>query len=394
MRLHVRILTGLAVILSTATVAYGQASIAGVVRDSSGAVLPGVTVEASSPALIEKARSVVTDGTGQYRIVDLRPGVYTVTFSLSGFNGFKRDGIELEGSFVATVNADLRVGELTETITVSGESPLVDVQSMRTTQTIDSETFSSIPISRQYSGLTALVPALNIQGQDVGGTNLASFSVFQAHGGRRNEGQVQVDGLSIGWVGMGVSSYVPEVSVAQEVTFTLSGGLGEAPTGGPQMNIVPKQGGNTYSGSMFTSYAGEGWQGTNLTDEHIAAGLRVASETLKLWDVNGSVGGPLMRDKLWFYWTGRHQGTRQLVAGLLGQQQRGQSGEVDVRPGLQPTGKRRRDVEELERPLHLPGDAAQQDRHLVGRAGELPVVHQQRRLRRAVGDVCRHVPGP
>ena len=120
---------------------------------------------------------------------------------MSGFNGFRRDGIQLEGSFVATVNADFRVGELTETITVSGESPLVDVQSVRTTQTIDNELFSSIPISRQYSGLTALVPALNIQGQDVGGTNLASFSVFQAHGGRRNEGQVQVDGLSIGWVG-------------------------------------------------------------------------------------------------------------------------------------------------------------------------------------------------
>ena len=316
MRSLVRICTILAVILSTATMVYAQASIAGVVRDSSGAVLPGVTVEASSPALIEKVRTVATDGTGQYRIVDLRPGVYTVTFSLSGFNGFKRDGIELAGSFVATVNADLRVGELTETITVSGQSPLVDVQSVRTTQTIDSETFSSIPISRQYSGLTALVPALNIQGQDVGGTNLASFSVFQAHGGRRNEGQVQVDGLSIGWVGMGVSSYVPEVSIAQEVTFTLSGGLGEAPTGGPQMNIVPKQGGNTFSGTYFTAYAGEGWQGTNLTDEHIAAGLRVAAETLKLWDVNGAVGGPIMRDKLWFYWTGRHQGTRQLVAGL------------------------------------------------------------------------------
>ena len=115
---------------------------------------------------------------------------------------------------------------------------------------------------------------------------------------------------------MGVSSYVPEVSIAQEVTFTLSGGLGEAPTGGPQMNIVPKQGGNSTAGTFFTSYAGEGWQGTNLTDEHIAAGLRVAAETLKLWDVNGAVGGPIMRDKLWFYWTGRHQGTRQLVAGL------------------------------------------------------------------------------
>ncbi|HEU4688529.1 MAG TPA: TonB-dependent receptor [Vicinamibacterales bacterium] len=334
MRLLVRIGTVLTVILFTATAAYAQASITGVARDSSGAVLPGVTVEAASPALIEKVRSVITDGTGQYRIVDLRPGVYTVTFSLAGFNTFKRDGIELEGSFVATVNADLRVGELTETITVSGESPLVDVQSVRTTQTIDNELFSSIPISRQYSGLTALVPALNIQGQDVGGTNLASFSVFQAHGGRRNEGQVQVDGMSIGWVGMGVSSYVPEVSIAQEVTFTLSGGLGEAPTGGPQMNIVPKQGGNALSGTFFTSYAGEGWQGTNLTDAHIAAGLRVASETLKLWDVNGALGGPIMRDRLWFYWTGRHQGTRQLVAGLWANNNAGNNARWTYDPDL------------------------------------------------------------
>jgi hypothetical protein len=185
MREVVRVLTVLAAILSMATMAYAQASIAGVVRDTSGAVLPGVTVEASSSALIEKTRTVATDGTGQYRIVDLRPGEYSITFSLSGFNGLRRDGIQLEGSFVATVNAELRVGELTETITVSGESPLVDVQSVKTTQTIDNELFSSIPISRQYSGLTALVPALSIQGQDVGGTNLASFSVFQAHGGRR-----------------------------------------------------------------------------------------------------------------------------------------------------------------------------------------------------------------
>ena len=117
--------------------AYAQAAITGVVRDASGGVLPGVTVEAASPALIEKVRSVVTDDTGQYRIVDLRPGTYTVTFALPGFNAVKREGIELSGNFVATVNADLRVGTLEETITVTGESPIVDVQSARTQQIID-----------------------------------------------------------------------------------------------------------------------------------------------------------------------------------------------------------------------------------------------------------------
>src|SRR3954466_8230795 len=119
-----------ACLLLVPAVSYAQASIAGTVKDPSGAVLPGVTVEASSPALIEKVRSVVTDGTGQYRIVDLRPGTYAVTFTLTGFSPIKREGIELSGSFVATVNADLRVGSVEETVTVSGVSPVVDVQSV------------------------------------------------------------------------------------------------------------------------------------------------------------------------------------------------------------------------------------------------------------------------
>jgi hypothetical protein len=311
-----RVLGILAVLMCAASAAFAQASIAGFVRDSSGAVLPGVTVEASSPALIEKVRSVVTDGTGQYRIVDLRPGVYRITFTLSGFNTTVREDVRLEGEFVATVNADLRVGALTETITVSGESPLVDVQSSRTTQTMDKELIAAIPSGRQYWSLTALVPALNIQGSDVGGVAPSNFSVFQAHGGRRNEGQVQVNGLSIGWLGMGVSSYVPEVTSGEEVTFTLMGALGEAATGGPQMNILPRQGGNRYSGTYFTSYAGEGWQNDNLTSELIAKNMRATGKLLKSWDVNGAFGGPLKRDTLWFFWTGRHQGNRSLVAGI------------------------------------------------------------------------------
>jgi hypothetical protein len=317
MRSLARAIAVVMLILCASVVAYAQGSITGVVKDTSGAVLPGVTVEASSPALIEKARSVVTDGTGQYRIVDLRPGAYSVTFTLSGFNTFKRDGIALEGSFVATVNADLRVGALTETITVSGESPIVDVQSSQATRTIDNELIAAIPSARGYQSFTVLQPGLNVQGADVGGSTGALFSVFQAHGGRRNEGQVQVNGLSAGWQGMGVSGYVPEVSSAQEVTFQITGGLGEAATGGPQMNLVPREGGNRVSGSIFTSWAGEAWQGSNLSEEQRAGGLREIGKIVKLWDVNGSIGGPIVRDKLWFYWTGRHTGSRNKVAGIF-----------------------------------------------------------------------------
>jgi hypothetical protein len=298
-------------------VAYAQASIAGSVRDNSGAVMPGVTVEASSPVLIEKTRSVVTSGTGQYAIVDLRPGTYTVTFTLPGFNTVKREGIELTGNFVASVSVEMRVGAVEETITVTGEAPTVDVTSSKRQQTISGDVIAAIPSSRQYFGLTTLVPALNIQGNDIGGASGPIFSVFQIHGGRRNEGQVLVDGLSMGFQGMGVSFYVPEVGTAQEVTFSLSGGLGEAPTGGPQMNIVPRAGGNTFSGSLFVTGANGAMQGDNITQEIRNAGLSGRNELKKLWEVNPALGGPIRRDLLWFYGTFRHQGNRQLVAGMF-----------------------------------------------------------------------------
>jgi hypothetical protein len=307
-------LFGLAIVPA---MAYAQASITGVVRDSSGAVLPGVSVEASSPALIEGTKSVASDATGQYRIVDLRPGIYTVTFSLSGFGTFKREGIELTATFVASVNADLKVGALAETVTVSGETPVVDVQSSQTVRTIDKEVLAGIPSSRGYAAVTVLMPGINAQGADVGGVSGNAFSVFQAHGGRRNEGQVQVNGLSAGWQGMGVSGYVPEVSSAQEISMQVTGGLGEAATGGPQMNLIPREGGNSFRGTMFTNYAGNGWQGSNLSTEQQALGLRETNKLVKTWDVNPMFGGPIKRERLWFFLTARSYGTKNTVAGIF-----------------------------------------------------------------------------
>ena len=295
---------------------YAQASIVGTVRDASGAVLPGVAVEASSPALIEKTRTILTNGAGQYAIENLRPGTYVVTFTISGFSVIKREGIELTGSFVATVNAEMTVGGVAETITVSGEGPLVDVTSTRNQQVINGQTIAEIPSSRQYSAFTHLIPAINVQQNDFEGSNPALYSVFQIHGGRRNEGQVLVDGMNGGYQGMGVSGYVPEVGNSQEVVFTLSGGLGEATTGGPQMNVIPKQGGNVFSGSFFVSGTGDAFQGDNLTPELIAKGLTATNSIQKLWDVNPSVGGPIVRDKLWFFGTYRYQVSRQNVASM------------------------------------------------------------------------------
>src|SRR5204863_6293996 len=131
MRSCLRVVTFLAMAAAWPSIVLAQATIAGTVKDPSGGVLPGVTVEASSPALIEKARTVVTDSTGQYRIVDLRPGTYALTFTLTGFSTVKRDGVEISGGGVFSINADLRVGVVSETITVSAETPIVDVQSSR-----------------------------------------------------------------------------------------------------------------------------------------------------------------------------------------------------------------------------------------------------------------------
>jgi hypothetical protein len=168
------------------------------VRDESGGVLPGVTVEAASPALIEKVRIVVTDDQGRYRVVDLRPGAYTVTFSLPGFSTLVRDGIELGADVVATVNADLKVGALEESVTVSGQTPQVDVQQASRTQVLTRETLDALPTTRNSMAIGYLAPGVRMANPDIGGTNLSSQPGMRAHGIRAPYGVMQlVDGLSI-----------------------------------------------------------------------------------------------------------------------------------------------------------------------------------------------------
>src|SRR5689334_11872217 len=181
--------------------AAAQAAITGVVKDASGAVLPGVTVEAASPVLIEKVRSVVSDATGQYRIVDLRPGTYSVTFTLPGFSTVKREGIELSGTFVATVNGDLKVGALEETITVTGETPIVDVQSAKVQQTVSKDILAAIPTSRNTNGLQALIPGMSNSGDSGGLTASLEGNAGTIHGGRGNDSRTYTDGINTGWAG-------------------------------------------------------------------------------------------------------------------------------------------------------------------------------------------------
>ena len=253
MRCPGRILLVLVSLLILPSIAHAQASITGVVRDASGAVLPGVTVEAASPALIEKARSVVTDDSGQYRIVDLRPGTYSVTFSLPGFNTVQREGIELTGSFVATVNADLRVGALTETITVTGESPIVDVQSSTQQRSITADIIAAIPTGRSLVNLTILIPgmvAFSPRGlSDVGGTDNLQNTFVSIHGGRPEDQRTLIDGISIrNLLGTGNSTnFTPDIGSTQEVAVDYAATTADQITGGVRVNYIPREGGNRFS---------------------------------------------------------------------------------------------------------------------------------------------------
>jgi len=313
-RIGVRTAFVLAVLMSAHGVAWAQATIAGAVRDTSGAVLPGVTVVATSPALIEKTRAAVSDGSGRYRIEELRPGIYTVTFTLAGFATVSREGVIVSGSAVIAVDAELRVGGVQETITVTGETPVVDVQSTKREISLDNETLRNLPGVRSYSYLLGIVPGLSSNVNNVQSGPV--FAIFPIHGGRGVESRLTVDGLNISNPpgGNQPPNYVADIGNAAEVAMITSGGLGEFETAGLTMNIVPRQGGNSLTGLLFASGFSEGMQSNNFTDELKSRGVTQPTPVTRVYDVNTAIGGPIIQDRLWYYvslrWQGRRQNTQ------------------------------------------------------------------------------------
>jgi carboxypeptidase family protein len=296
-------------------------SIAGLVRDTTGGVLPGVTVEAASPALIEKVRTVVTDDQGQYKILDLRPGTFTVTFTLAGFGTVKREGLELTTGFTATANAELRVGSIAETVIVSGASPVVDVQNVRTQKVLSHETLDTLPTGKTIQGWAALtLGAVTVGGgQDVGGNVGEAPGSMAIHGGRGNDQQLFMDGMTYNIAAGSTSGQgiilKNNVLASQEITLETSGMSAESEGAGIQINIVPKDGGNIFSGSFVGAYTGSGLQSSNLTDALRARGLTSTSRVKKIYDGGGSFGGPIKRDKLWFFTAQRWWGAEAYVPG-------------------------------------------------------------------------------
>jgi hypothetical protein len=294
------VVRGLLCVLLMPGVSLAQSAISGVVRDTSGAVLPGVTVEGSSPALIEKTRSAVTDGQGVYRLVDLRPGIYTITFTLPGFSTVRREGLELPDAFTATVNAELRVGALEETITVTGESPLVDTQSVVQRSVLPSTMIDALPSARLVHNLVLLQPGV---GGVLLGASQADQRATTIHGSR-GTAPVMIDGFSVNFTATGPgsnSSFYLNVALAQEATIQTAAGSPEYQWGAIHSNVIPKEGSNQFSGYLFTTFTNGDMQADNLTDELKAQGITSVSRNDKRYNVVPAAGGPIMRDTLWFY---------------------------------------------------------------------------------------------
>jgi hypothetical protein len=294
----VALLFGISVTLCPST-ALAQGVIAGQVTDSTGAILPGVTVEAGSPVLIEGSRVAVTDGQGRYQIADLRPGTYKVTFALPGFRTIVREGIELTAGFTATVNTQMAVGAVAETVTVAGASPVIDVQSVTTQTVMTRAILDSVPTGRNIQAIGILIPGTGLQvgggaaySVDVGGSGGMQQSPLAYHG---NTNSVQqIDGVrfnNLEGAGQYSGMYWND-GMIQEIQFTTSGDSAETQAGGVRINMIPKEGGNAFRGTFFSNFTFDKWHSNNLDQRLRDRGLQSVGVIKQIWDVNPSFGGP------------------------------------------------------------------------------------------------------
>src|SRR5438128_7746262 len=310
-------------VVPTFSYAQGLGTIAGVVKDVSGAVLPGVAVEAASPALIEKARTAVTNESGLYTIVSLPPSVYSVTFTLPGFSTTRREGIEMLANFTAQVNADMKVGGVTETVEVTAETPLVDVQSSAVARAVTKDIIKEIPTGGTMYQLAAMMVGVTIGGGaavvDVAGASGSPVQAqLSAHGGAAGDEVQMIDGLKVGNMmsNSGRTNQTLSPLLFEEIDVQISGHAGDAPSIGVQSNLIPRVGGNSFHGTFLANGSSNGLQSNNVTSRLQALGLTDTPLLTNMYDINRGFGGAGVRVTLWVFSTGRYQTNTSYIAGL------------------------------------------------------------------------------
>lgn len=293
-----------------------EGAIDGIVRDASDAVVPGVTVQATSPALIEGSRMVVTDRNGRYQFLRLPVGEYTVTFALSGFTIVKREGIVVNAAFTASINAQLTPASVEETVTVTGESPIVDIRSTTEQLVLEDAVIDDIPSARNVFDMTKFVMGATTGVPDVGGNTSLIYTDIHIHGNRAADRGYYRDGIPlVSFFGGGDAPHAYGATGAQEeVTFQTTGIPAAVSVGGMAINMVMKQGGNSLSGSLFTSYMDDWMQSSNLDEELMEQGVEATSGMKHAYDIDGTIGGPILKDKLWFLGTVRIWSVTTLLA--------------------------------------------------------------------------------
>ena len=312
--MKVRLLSCLIVLglLSTSAVAQQlTGTMSGTVKDSQGAVVPGVTVTAASDALIGGPRTVVTNETGTYQFSTLPPGTFQVTFGLSGFVTLKREGVNVQVAQNTRVDAELQVGSLEESLTVTGSSPVVDVLSTTTQTNIPKDMFEAIPTSRNPWVMAGLVAGVVTSRLDVGGTQAMQQYNIEAYGSADSQKTFSVDGLKTNWSGGsgGSTNQYYSSEMFDEYNMQTASGTSEVDSGGVYMNMVTRSGGNTFKGDYGVLFMNDKMQGDNVDDElrqrlNLPPGAPAAAAGNpidKSYDWSATLGGPILRDKVWFF---------------------------------------------------------------------------------------------
>ncbi|MCM3878908.1 MAG: TonB-dependent receptor [Vicinamibacterales bacterium] len=293
-----------------------QSQFNGQARDESGAVLPGVTVEAASPVLIEKVKTAVTDDQGRYAIVDLRPGTYKVTFALTGFASVVRDAVELPANFIATINVEMKVGALEETVIVTGQTPLVDVSQASRTQVVTRDVLDTLPTTRHIFSVSNMLPGIRFVTPDIGGSRQMEQTNPRGHGVSGAQAQEAIDGMSTASQESNIVWTYVNDSLVQEVSITTAAQPAEVQAGSMRMNIIPKDGGNVFSGSVFLGGSDGSWQASNIDDYLRSQNITRGNGIAHIQTFNASLGGPVARNRLWFFLTARHASTDEVVANV------------------------------------------------------------------------------